>query len=77
MSGGDYREGNAWTYVRNMAQGSAEHVYALDYLRWRLAIREAVEGPWPDRPDLAAYGLGSRVGEFLREQIDLALGRDS
>ncbi len=56
------KAGEALSYVDSMAVGSAEQFYAMDYLTCRVM---GMEGP-----KVEEYGLGVRVAEALRQQID-------
>jgi len=54
--------GKALEYVDSIQVGSAEQFYAMDYLTCRVMGME--------RPKVEEYGLGVRVAEALRQQID-------
>jgi hypothetical protein len=52
-------------FVLAIPVGSAERIYAQDYIAWRV-MGGTLPAPRPER----SYGLGSRVLEVIREAID-------
>jgi hypothetical protein len=60
-------------FVKEIPQGTAERIYAADFLRYRLRCADTSLSLPPDRPDVREYNLGVRVTDHLREEIDRIL----